>query len=132
MTSMPASFINRCDTAEVSAVELTDTRVIALVLSLAPNSIVKRLMTAESTRFLTRLLTADSDNPISLAMSTNAFLESACNMRIIFSSVSSMLADIFPLFLPCQYHVHYFNCAGNRRFVHDKWRKEAYDVSSRV
>src|SRR5574341_62530 len=129
---MPGSFMRLDETADVSAVELTEMSVIALVLSLAPSSMVKRLIIPATTRFLTRLLTADSDNPISFAMSTNAFLESSWSMRIILSSVPSMLAHISPLFLPCQYTVHYFNCAGNRRFVHDKWRKQAKDVPSRV
>jgi hypothetical protein len=60
----------------VSAEELMDRSVIALVLSPESTSTVKRFMIPDSTKFLTLRLTADSDKPISLPMSTNDFLES--------------------------------------------------------
>ena len=64
--------------------ELTDTSVIALVFPLTPNSIVNCEITPLFTIFFTRLLTADSDNPISPAISTNGRRESACNILTIF------------------------------------------------
>src|SRR5215210_99139 len=131
-TLTPFRFISSLDTADVSAVEATEISVIALVLSLAPSSMVKRLMIILSRRFLTLLRTADSESPISLAISTNALRESACKIRIIFSSVSSALADISSLFLISQYNIYYINYAGNRHFIHNKWRKQSKNISSRI
>lgn len=49
---------------------------IALVLSPVFISTVNFLMISLVVRFFTRLLTADSDKPISFAISTKGFLES--------------------------------------------------------
>jgi hypothetical protein len=58
-------------------VELTEINVMALVLSPLFISTVNFLMISRLVKFLTRLLTADSDRPISFAISTNGLLESA-------------------------------------------------------
>jgi hypothetical protein len=76
MTSTPTSPINFPDTNEVSEVELTEINVMALVLSPLFISTVNFLMISRLVKFLTRLLTADSDRPISFAISTNGLLES--------------------------------------------------------
>lgn len=74
-------------------------RVMALVLLPASNSIVNRLIIPLSIRFFTRLLTADSDNLISSAISTNDLRESLCKILIILSSTESILFDVSPSFL---------------------------------
>ncbi len=76
MTSTPARPISFPETNEVSEVELTEINVMALVLSPLFISTVNFLMISRLVKFLTRLLTADSDKPISSAISTKAFLES--------------------------------------------------------
>jgi hypothetical protein len=55
----------------VSDVDVTEISVMALVLFLLSNSRVNRLIIFVSMRFFTLLLIADSDSPISLAISTN-------------------------------------------------------------
>src|SRR5205085_11061015 len=108
ITSTPLRFISLEETTFVSAVELTEISVIALVLSLALISMVNLLIILLSIRFFTRLLTADSDNLISLAISTNDLRESFCKASIIFSSTESRSADISPLLLSDKQAIHYF------------------------
>jgi len=59
-----------------SELEATEIRVIALVFRLLLISIVNFLITLLSVKFLILRLTADSDKPIVLAISTNGFLAS--------------------------------------------------------
>src|ERR1051326_981187 len=123
ITSTPFRFMSLEETTFVSAVELTDISVIALVLSLALISMVNFLIIPLSIRFFTRLLTADSDNPISLAISTNDLRESFCKVCIIFSSTESRSDDISPLLLFRKQVIHYFQCSSNSFFIYYKWRK---------
>lgn len=76
MTSTPIRPISFPETNEVSEVELTEINVMADVLSPLFISTVNFLMISRLVKFLTRLLTADSDRPISFAISTKALLES--------------------------------------------------------
>src|ERR1041384_5435776 len=122
ITSTPLRFMSLEETTFVSAVELTDISVIALVLSLALISMVNFLIIPLSIRFFTRLLTADSDNPISLAISTNDLRESFCKVCIIFSSTESRSDDISPLLLFRKQLIHYFQCSSNSFFIYYKWR----------
>src|SRR4029079_6038062 len=106
-------------TAAVSAEELMDRSVIALVLSPESTSTVKRFMTSVSTKFLTLLLTADSDKPISLPMSTNDFLESSLRMSKIFWSRSKLLLSDTMSFLLCyQKGIHFRQGLVNHVLIH--------------
>ena len=69
--STPLSFNNWSDTLDVSATELTEISVMALVLLDGPISIVNFRIIPVSCKFFTLRRTADSDIPIEFAISTN-------------------------------------------------------------
>ena len=82
----------------VSVVELTESKVIALVFLLEFSSIVNLDIVPLSIKFLILRLIADSDNPSSFQISTNDFLESNRKISKIRWS-NSLSLDITPLLL---------------------------------
>ena len=74
-------------TFDVSVVESTDIKTIALVELISPISIVNLSITLLSTKFFTLLRTADSDNFNFFPISTNDSLESFLKYSTILSSI---------------------------------------------
>jgi len=94
------------ETVGVSDVELTEINVIAFVLSPLSVSMVNLFITPVSSRFFRCHLMADSENPISFAISTYDLRASACRICIIFWSTESNLLYISSLLLLGDKHVH--------------------------